>query len=67
MKLLKIAESEQFIHFEVQPQSLEGRFFLTVDYGHNTLGSRRELGTEILNLQPTDPWIVTGDFKLHQK
>ena len=62
MNLLKVAESEQFIHYEAQPHGSETWFFLTVVYGHNALGSWRDLWADLLNLQPVDPWVVTGDF-----
>ena len=59
--LTPIMETSQLIYFEALSPT-KPDFFLTAVYGANDTGARRQLWSDLINLHPNGPWIITGDF-----
>ena len=53
IRLNKVAESKQFIQLEASPLSSLSKFYISVVYGANDIGSRRQLWEDLLNSQPS--------------
>ena len=62
IRLNKLTKSTQFIQLEASPLSSLSRFHISMVYGANDTGSRRQLWEDLLNSQPSIPWILVGDF-----
>ena len=60
--LTKLTETSQLIQFEGVYLHSQARFSLSVVYGANDVSSRRQLWEDLLGLQPSNPWLLMGDF-----
>lgn len=64
LQLQVIAQSDQFIHCEVQPKCGVPSFFATFVYGDNNYLRRQVLWSSLHHLGTSSPWIVLGDFNV---
>ena len=62
MILTKSAQTNQLIQFDAFSPITNSRFVLSIVYGANEIGKCRLLWEDLINLQPSQPWIITGDF-----